>query len=71
MSAPTSVCLQSSDRRRRIFTNLVAVVMISHSRGACCTIHPFLHSTLSHQGIISSPLKKPPSSSSHVPSVGA
>uniref|UniRef100_A0A9I9E4L5 Uncharacterized protein n=1 Tax=Cucumis melo TaxID=3656 RepID=A0A9I9E4L5_CUCME len=30
-----------------------------------------LHSTLPHQGVLSSPLKKPPSSSSHVPSVGA
>uniref|UniRef100_A0A9I9E8W0 Uncharacterized protein n=4 Tax=Cucumis melo TaxID=3656 RepID=A0A9I9E8W0_CUCME len=30
-----------------------------------------LHSTLPHQGVLSSPLKKPPSSSSHVPSMGA
>uniref|UniRef100_A0A9I9CXX5 Uncharacterized protein n=1 Tax=Cucumis melo TaxID=3656 RepID=A0A9I9CXX5_CUCME len=28
-------------------------------------------STLPHQGVLSSPLKKPPSSSSHVPSVDA
>uniref|UniRef100_A0A9I9EH56 Uncharacterized protein n=1 Tax=Cucumis melo TaxID=3656 RepID=A0A9I9EH56_CUCME len=30
-----------------------------------------LRSTLPHQGVLSSPLKKPPSSSSHVLSVGA
>ncbi|KAA0050041.1 charged multivesicular body protein 7 isoform X1 [Cucumis melo var. makuwa] len=30
-----------------------------------------LRSTLPHQGVLSSPLKKPPSSSSHVPSVDA
>uniref|UniRef100_A0A9I9EDK1 Uncharacterized protein n=1 Tax=Cucumis melo TaxID=3656 RepID=A0A9I9EDK1_CUCME len=30
-----------------------------------------LRSTLPHQGVLSLPLKKPPSSSNHVPSMGA
>uniref|UniRef100_A0A9I9E570 Uncharacterized protein n=1 Tax=Cucumis melo TaxID=3656 RepID=A0A9I9E570_CUCME len=43
MSAPTGVYPRSSDRHRRISMNPTVAVTISHSHGACCTIHPSLY----------------------------